>query len=230
MSKLTVHNAQITTATVEIKTLTISGKQVTLAVFRQLREEPLIANDGTLNGVPWGTVNYHPGKCGDTSPHWHVVWQQGSELLRATVGRREGLYYQRWGSEQFDTFYSLCCAAQLHGDLPERWFAGKPIPKPGTWTQDLIWRGQHCGLDAEATARHSVVQAARGPAFGGGESALDAMDEDFRPLTGPVPRERAIERLWEIVKAQGNAEVARRGRWKDAREAISDLPQLFIAT
>lgn len=41
--QLTVHNATITTAAVEVKTLTISGKQVTLAVFRQLREEQLIA-------------------------------------------------------------------------------------------------------------------------------------------------------------------------------------------
>jgi len=30
---LSVHNAEITTARVEVKTLTISGKQVTLAVF-----------------------------------------------------------------------------------------------------------------------------------------------------------------------------------------------------
>ena len=38
---LTTHNAEIKTATVEIRSLTVSGKQVTLAVFRQLREESL---------------------------------------------------------------------------------------------------------------------------------------------------------------------------------------------
>ena len=86
MSRLTVQNAQITTATVEVKTLTISGKQVTLAVFRQLREEPLIAEDGTLSGVPWGIVNYHPDKlCAGIGEHWHVVWQLGQELLRSAV-------------------------------------------------------------------------------------------------------------------------------------------------
>lgn len=86
MPQLTVHNAQISTATVEIKTLTISGKQVTLAVFRQLIEQPLIASDGTLNGVPWGTVNYHPDKCSSDDPrHWHVVWQDGGELRRSRV-------------------------------------------------------------------------------------------------------------------------------------------------
>ncbi|MFJ6293230.1 hypothetical protein ACIQJX_07700 [Streptomyces griseoviridis] len=86
--QLTTQNATITTAAVEVKTLTISGKQVTLAVFRQLREEPLLDADGNLAGVPWGVVNYHPDKCANSvSEHWHVVWQRGSELLRARVER-----------------------------------------------------------------------------------------------------------------------------------------------
>lgn len=83
--KLTVHNAEVRTATVEIKTLTVSGKQVTLAVFRQLMEVPLIAADGTFKGEPWGTVNYHPDKCADSPGHVHVVWQEGTELRRSAV-------------------------------------------------------------------------------------------------------------------------------------------------
>lgn len=87
--KLTVQNAEVKTATVEVKTLTISGKQVTLAVFRQLRESTLLKfhNDDTmtLNGVPWGWVNYHPDKCAVDYPHRHVVWQKGLELRRARV-------------------------------------------------------------------------------------------------------------------------------------------------
>ncbi len=82
---LNVHNAQISTVKVEVKTLTISGKQVTLAVFRQLIDELLIAEDGRLKGVAWGTVNYHPDKCSDDPPHWHIVWQLGDELRRAKV-------------------------------------------------------------------------------------------------------------------------------------------------
>lgn len=99
---LTVHNAQVTTATVEIKTLTISGKQVTLAVFRQLKEEQLIAHDGTLNGTPWGIVNYHPGKCEDPTGHVHVVWQNGTELRRSTVDLTT--YWGAYSSEATDTF------------------------------------------------------------------------------------------------------------------------------
>lgn len=82
---LTTQNAQITTAAVEVKTLTISGKQVTLSVFRQLRDEPLLTPDITFNGVPWGYVNYHPDKCADDRQHLHVVWQSGSDLLRSKV-------------------------------------------------------------------------------------------------------------------------------------------------
>jgi hypothetical protein len=51
---LTVHTAAITTVSVEIKTLTVSGKQVTLSVFRQLQEQALILRDGTFAGQPWG--------------------------------------------------------------------------------------------------------------------------------------------------------------------------------
>lgn len=83
--QLTTQNATITTAAVEVKTLTISGKQVTLAVFRQLKRQPLIADDGTFNGEPWGIVNYHADKCADEHEHWHVVWQHGNELRRDSI-------------------------------------------------------------------------------------------------------------------------------------------------
>lgn len=83
--QLTTQNATITTATIEVKALTIGARQVTLAVFRQLRSEQLIAEDGTLLGTPWGTVNYHPDKCADEKEHVHVVWQKGTELRRANV-------------------------------------------------------------------------------------------------------------------------------------------------
>lgn len=78
--------ACLKTATVEIKALTVSGKQVTLAVFRQLQEERLMDSDGEFRGVPWGHVNYHPDGCATEGyPHIHVVWQKGSELRRAKV-------------------------------------------------------------------------------------------------------------------------------------------------
>lgn len=87
--QLTVHNASVTTMTVEVKTLTIGTRQVTQGIFRQLIEEPLIAEDGTLNGVPWGHVTWHPDRCdGHRTEHWHIVWQSGAELRRAWVGTK----------------------------------------------------------------------------------------------------------------------------------------------
>src|SRR5262245_16993396 len=89
--KLTSENAVIKTAAVEVKTLTISGKQVTLAVFRQLPEESPIDPttewpDFRFKGLIWGRVNYHPDKCGDIAlEHVHVVWQRGETLNRGRI-------------------------------------------------------------------------------------------------------------------------------------------------
>ena len=89
---LTPKSAQITTATVEIKAMTVNGKQVTLAVFRQLYNEPLYDPfTWEAAGAPWCRVNYHPDKCDrDTIVHEHVIWQKGDELRRARVDRPSG--------------------------------------------------------------------------------------------------------------------------------------------
>jgi hypothetical protein len=118
-SKLTVQNAEIRTASVEIKTLTVSGKQVTLAVFRQLREVPLVNEDGTLIGSPWGSVNYHPDKCADLSEHLHVVWQQGADLLRSAVGAPGH-------SSVESSIASLVLAAAIRDGLYAK-YPGRPI-------------------------------------------------------------------------------------------------------
>lgn len=83
---ISVREAQVKTANVEVKSLTITGKQVTLAVFRQLLKEDLIDPDNVkFNGLPWGTVNYFPKPCDKEKEHLHVVWQKGTELRRACV-------------------------------------------------------------------------------------------------------------------------------------------------
>jgi len=117
--QLTAHNAVITTASVEIKTLTVSGRQVTQALFRQLREEKLIAEDGTLNGVPWGYVNYHPDKCGDHSDtHQHFVWQVGNELRRSRVNAVPDFVWNRdlreYGNETTDDFATAWVREACH--------------------------------------------------------------------------------------------------------------------
>lgn len=60
MSKiLNAENAQIITATVSVKTITIERRQVTLSVFRQLQSEDIIDLEVfRLRGVGWGHVRY----------------------------------------------------------------------------------------------------------------------------------------------------------------------------
>src|SRR5688572_10434338 len=77
--------ASIETVTVTINTLTISGKQVTLDVFRQLQDAVLINHDGSLAGPRWGMVNYHQESCDQLAMHVHVVWQLGDQLRQDTV-------------------------------------------------------------------------------------------------------------------------------------------------
>jgi hypothetical protein len=90
------------TLRVELTTLTVQGRRLARVLYNQLREEPLIGEDGALNGVPWGYVNEHVkgDECGryrgrnadgqynhsnlDRS-HRHVVWQRDDELLRDVV-------------------------------------------------------------------------------------------------------------------------------------------------
>jgi hypothetical protein len=86
MPLLTVQNALVRSASVEIKSLTVSGRQITQAVFRQVPEQEILQADGSLAGVPWGWVNYWWKEC----DRWgqgalHVLWQDGGELRRVRV-------------------------------------------------------------------------------------------------------------------------------------------------
>jgi hypothetical protein len=94
-TKLSVVNATIRTATIQIKTLTLNNKQLTLSAFRQLPQRDLyMPHSGIRRGTPWGRVNYFWGQC--EPDHLHIVWQDRDELCRACVfssypGRQ---YYQ----------------------------------------------------------------------------------------------------------------------------------------
>lgn len=84
--KIDSNLAILKTAQVEIKALTVSGKQITLAVFRQLDKSSVIdIETKKLNGVIWGRVNYHPDKCSNDPEHIHIIWQKGNFLFRDIV-------------------------------------------------------------------------------------------------------------------------------------------------
>jgi hypothetical protein len=93
---ITAHEATINTATVEIKTLAISGKQVTLSVFRQLPEglvweterEDDVGFFHREDVTIWGIVRYYWGE--QYSPPkdyetFHVLFQEGDRLYRCFV-------------------------------------------------------------------------------------------------------------------------------------------------
>lgn len=79
-------SAVVATAAVDVRTLTLSGKQMTLAVFRQLPRAETDA--GSIVGVAWGTVNYHPDpECKGLrdEDHLHVVSNDDGRLVRTIV-------------------------------------------------------------------------------------------------------------------------------------------------
>lgn len=110
--QLNVQNATVTTATIEVKTLTIGARQVTQGIFKQLIEEPLIAEDGTLNGVPWGHVTWHPDGC-TRDDHWHIVWQRGEDLRRAYV--RKEVDFSTFACPQADALLAHHVSRMAHG-------------------------------------------------------------------------------------------------------------------
>ena len=112
VKRVQVATASIESATVTINTLTISGKQVTLDVFRQLKDAVLINHDGSLAGSPWGMVNYHQKKCDKLEKHAHVVWQLDDQL------RQDTIQPPRWEPYRSDTCDALVFAAGTMERLP----------------------------------------------------------------------------------------------------------------
>lgn len=208
MSKvLTTQNAQITTATVQVKTLTISGKQVTLSVFRQLREEALISYDGTLNGVPWGYVNYHPDKCGGQADHWHVVWQFGADLLRSKVTKKPKWVYRSAAADDL----IAAVAWERQQEEGTKYFGCDP-PKPFYGADEVRWLLGDVLIEAHVS--DATARALRGPVY-----------PENRPPQPPVSTEECRLRLADEI-AQ---ERARQARHAEVRAGLAALPHLFIA-
>lgn len=77
-------HAVIHTATIDVKTIRLNKRQVTMSVFRQLDEETIFNVDGTLAGIPWGRVNY-TWKDNRLGTDYHIVWQDGDMIKRSSV-------------------------------------------------------------------------------------------------------------------------------------------------
>ncbi len=85
---LSTEQVRINTMQVEIKSMMVGKKQLTLSLMRQIIEEPLIDEKELLfRGVPWGHVNYFWGddKHRTYPSYINVVWQKGDELRRSVI-------------------------------------------------------------------------------------------------------------------------------------------------
>lgn len=232
---LTPQSAEITTATVEIKALTVNGKQVTLAVFRQLYEEPLYASRSwKAFGTPWCRVNYHPDRCDrDAAVHEHVVWQKGEELRRARVNRpsREVDSVPRF-SEGPDDEIAICVAARCIGNARIKSVTGT------TYAYDY---------DSKSAAAVEPAAYVAGKFESGSEleaklflSSADVADLVKGYGTQPTPS-LVGEHTRLHPEADGCARVAQRlgnrlsstdtwlNRAQQRWDEIRDLPQVFIA-
>lgn len=233
MAVIEAHEATIQTATVAIRTLTVSGKQVTLALFRQLKEERFEDDDGHLLGELWGTVNYHPDKCADSRPHVHVVWQLDTELRRAAVrpasepGTLEGHPYSpkqrmRW----VDSSGTWLAAALLAGRRPNK----------GTIIHDgseklLPVRFSHLVAIVLTKADYRLIEGEEELARLGDEAnpaIRDRVADARREIAAcePPPLDVATAQVEEELRAQDDRYARQQANW----EQVKALPQLFIAT
>ncbi|MEU5958743.1 hypothetical protein [Streptomyces sp. NPDC047525] len=220
--QLTAQNATITTASVEVKTLTIKGKQVTLAVFRQLKEEPLIAEDGTLLGGPWGIVNYHPDKCADAPEHLHVVWQKGDELRRSAVQMPHAGYHSHPLADMY------VAARIIEGTAHAPWGApeypdtlrlGEKVPGGWTFYQagrflvgTMMYEGKISAGTQENWRRGNPVDPPLVETF---RDALVSLDIAPSATTGAT-----AAKLIDLIPAE---------QYQETVDKLTELPQLFIA-
>jgi hypothetical protein len=203
----TIHNASITTATVTINTLKVSGKQVSVALFLQLQEAQLVAEDGTMVGVPWGMVNYHADKQNCPSgEHRHVVWQHGDELRRATVTKPSWGRYQSSISDRF--IFAAGTLDPWQGFSQHQW-------QPPEWAQYSTVNEWEFTVDAMDCLGKVPDECGK---------FVNADD----PI---VAQHRALDStaILETLQEEIAVEKERRARYEKRWTEIVALPQLFIA-
>ncbi len=230
--RLTAQTAEIQTAAVEIRTLTVSGKQVTQAVFRQLREQPLVTEAGEFTGLPWGTVNYHPDRCADDGEHRHVVWQEGAELRRSKVYRP---HFSRYWPESADDWLQMVYCINNHA-RPE--WASEHYRSDGVIVCAIQFRGLPITARVPDDYAEYVNLPRRAyPVFHGDPAPGEP---SWLPWQGEQVTGRhdcfadccaaARHKLDSLIRTEVSEEIDRRSRYQDRWSEIdTGLPQLFIA-
>jgi hypothetical protein len=210
------HSARVTTATVEVKCLTISNKQITQSVFKQIKCENLLEDDGRLNGTPWGQVNYHPDKCADHTSHLHVVWQRDEELLRSTIAPTHPIPF--WTKTASSSNY-MQAAYCLNKHKKPPWARLSP-------TDYKSWEFSMC--DGKLTV---LAKAPRGCPYSFTDHAYcgHRAERCTDVFEGHECTAESVDALFGPLRTDVEMEFNRLDSRKLAYERLRSLPQLFIA-
>jgi len=212
--KIAVNEARVRTASVEIKTLSVSGKQVTLALFRQLLEKPLIDDDGMFTGLPWGTINYHPDRCAKDPKHVHVVWQLGDELRRAAIRPPST---DRLTSENID----MLLLSGLEISYDEEKYKGRcALP---TWAR-MSRFSSHAFFTVEGIGCRALLPFSSYDFSG--NIRRDKVDEMHLTQANDAP---SFDEALKGVKQEVRDLIKYRAKYSKRWEEIGNLPQIFIA-
>jgi hypothetical protein len=230
-------DAVIRTATVEIKALTLGGRQITQSVFKQIPDEMLV-NPETLElrGFPWGQVNYRWGDCSDRGQaHLHVIWQSGPVLRRACIDPDPA--HQP----------GVCLASgrlRRHVEAIHRaaflWLSTQKKPTyHGDYFTNMSIDGWSCTLSPDEAVR--VRHRWDFPQLSGYVAKLDGLSHGAlialyegwpASLDGPDSEDgfQPSAASFREILARADAEIARRRRaWAVRYEELARLDQLFIA-
>lgn len=231
--RISVYEASVRAATVEIKALVVSGKQVTLSVFRQLKSEDVIDLETIeLRGLPWGTINYFWKGCSDwedqgsrerigsADAHLHVVWQSGQELRRACA-------YEQGERLADSRPYRLREVAEEYASviLVHRVLTGaeRSLSVGDVRFLRVGPETVRCVLPNAGTFRHYMgpnrfYESLHKP-------GLERWQREH-PLARDCPsEEEAMWRLEDVVEELHDARL----RWKARYDGLAALDQLFIA-
>lgn len=226
---IAVRDASLQTVSVTIQTLQVNGKQMTLAVLRQLREEPLIDEQTCeLQGTPWGLVNYHSGiGCDEFKSkdheHLHVVWQKDDELRRSCV-RALDYWFKPEPLAYLDYTLQADASAWAGRAILDGWKPQEVFHDPEMG--DICWvqfGGRRISI-VLSREMQSVLNPWAG--YGSLDERRDALSRTVRTHGG---KHLTAAEWRDVCEATASTKNAYEARYRTVFDTLRTLDQLFIA-
>lgn len=209
MTSVLATEATLRTLEVTIKSLTVSGKQMTLAVFRQLPGKSPLAGGSLIQGASyWGVVHY---KIKDEGNLW-VVFVLGGVLHRGNVWwpRRSAIGDLEMESSDLDCDIArLKVILAVEQDLEDLKEATRDRLKEMDWADEKAFDLR----EKKEAAKDKVME--KWECYNG------------RRWDGP----KGPSSVREIIRTRESrrAEIPRRISETNSMNSLMELPQLFIA-